>query len=91
MTVTETTEEIVITEQPSQKVQPPTAQIQAEEKKVDETITTTTQVEPQEQPTFQASQSVTHPEQPTQVISVVYMKIFHFHATMFSFFLGTSY
>lgn len=61
----------MITEQPVQKVQPPTAQIQADEKKVDETITTTTQVEAQEQPTFQASSSVTHPEQPTQVMNTV--------------------
>jgi hypothetical protein len=38
------------------------------QKKPDETITATTQVQEQEQPTFQATSSVTHPEQTTEVI-----------------------
>ena len=50
-------EEIVITQQPAEPIQAPTAKVQT-----DETITTTTNVEEQQQPTFQASSSATQPE-----------------------------
>ncbi len=62
------TEEIVIKQQPSEQTKAPTAQIEGQEKKPDETITATTQVQEQEQPTFQATSSVTHPEETTEVI-----------------------
>ena len=66
MTVAEAkdvTEEIVVKQQPHEQTQAPTAQIEGQEKKPDETITATTQVQEQEQPTFQATSSVTHPDE----------------------------
>ena len=61
-------EEIVVTQQPSEKVMPPTAQIEAKEgqQQSEETISTTTSVEGPLSPTFQATSSVKHPEQTTE-------------------------
>lgn len=60
-------EEIIVTQQPSEKVMPPTAQIETEEQpQPEETISTTTSVEEQLAPTFQATSSVKHPEQTTE-------------------------
>lgn len=56
-------EEIIVTQQTSEKVEAPTAQIQTEEKQPEETISTTTTVEEQQKPSFQASSSVEQPEQ----------------------------
>ena len=44
----------------------PTAQIQTEETKPEEIVSTTTSVEEQEQPSFQATSTVHRPEQITE-------------------------
>jgi pyridoxal/pyridoxine/pyridoxamine kinase len=58
----------VITQQPSEQIKAPTAQIESAKEKIDETVTTTTKVEEEEQPTVQVSSSVTQPKQTVQVI-----------------------
>ena len=60
-------EEIVVIQQPTEKVMPPTAQIETEEHpQPEEAISTTTSVEQSFSPTFQATSSVKHPEQTTE-------------------------
>ncbi|CAF1579934.1 unnamed protein product, partial [Adineta steineri] len=64
------TEEVIITQQPAKQIQAPTAVIQSEDNQIDETVTTTTTIEGQQQPTFQANSSAIQPEQTTEEITV---------------------
>jgi hypothetical protein len=55
-----------VTQQTPEKVMAPTAHIQTEETKAEEMVSTTTSVEEQEQPSFQATSTVNRPEQITE-------------------------
>ena len=55
----------------SEKIEAPTAQIQTEEKKPEETISTTTIVEEPVKPSFQATSSVTEPQAVEEMIEEI--------------------